>query len=205
MPRRHASGRRRIAAAAAVLLCSVALGACADAATESSPSGDRAAESGDLLSAYDLDGLGAREVITRLDEMPVAERPAGLIASVRPDALVLTDERYGETRLAMPEEEFYLSIAPYRGQTHECHFHSLTTCLGELPDTEVRISLTDADGDVLVDERRRTFDNGFVGVWVPRDLEGATLRITGAGRAGEVPITTTGADDPTCITTLRLT
>lgn len=63
--------------------------------------------------------------------------------------------------------------------------------------------LIGADGEVLVDETRETFDNGFVGFWAPRDIEG-TLTIEHEGQTGAVPISTLNEDDPTCITTLRL-
>ncbi|MGC5617739.1 CueP family metal-binding protein [Georgenia sp. Z1491] len=55
-----------------------------------------------------------------------------------------------------------------------------------------------------MNETRETFDNGFVGLWVPRDIEG-TLTIAHEGQEGTVAITTLNEDDPTCITTLRVT
>ena len=153
---------------------------------------------------HDLAGLDAAQVIERLDTMPVADRPTNLLASVQPDALVLTDDQDRETQLPMPEDEVYVSVAPYREQTHDCYFHSLTTCIGELGNADVQLTLTDADGKVLINETRETFDNGFVGLWVPRDVE-ATLTIEHEGQAGTATITTLNEDDPTCITTLRLT
>ncbi|MCH1922250.1 CueP family metal-binding protein, partial [Shewanella sp. A3A] len=89
--------------------------------------GDQSADSA-FLAAHDLTGLDVVQVIERLDTMPVAERPADLFASVRPDALVLTDDQERETLLPMPSHEVYVSVAPYREQTHDCYFHSLTTC-----------------------------------------------------------------------------
>ena len=136
--------------------------------------------------------------------MPVADRPTDLIASVQPDALVLTDDQDRETRLQMPEGQVYISVAPYREQTHDCYFHSLTTCLGELADTEVQVTLTGEDGDVLIDEARQTYDNGFVGIWVPRGIE-AMLTIEHEGQTGTATISTMNEEDPTCITTLQLT
>ena len=163
------------------------------------PEGD-----GGLLAAHGLEGLDAREVIERLDTMAVEGRPKDLMASVRPDELVLSDPSGREERLAMPRDEVYVSVAPYRDQTHECHFHSLTTCLGELRDEAVSVRLTDADGKVLVDEARRTYDNGFVGLWVPRGLR-ASLTIEHGDRRSTVPISTRSADDATCVTTMQLT
>ena len=143
-----------------------------------------------------------QEIIDSLDRMNVSDRPSDLIASVRPDALVLTDN-VQEVVLDMPDDVTYLSIAPYIEQTHECFFHSLTTCRGELSgqDIEVRI-VDDATGDVIVTESTTTFDNGFAGFWVPRDLQG-TIEVTYNGRSGTTPFST--ADEKaTCITTLQL-
>lgn len=135
--------------------------------------------------------------------MPVADRPTDLLASVQPEALVLTDDQERETRLPLPEDEVYISIAPYRDQTHDCYFHSLTTCLGELASEEVQVTLTGADGEVIIDEARQTYDNGFIGLWVPRDTE-VTLTIEHEGQEANARISTMNDDDATCITTMRL-
>lgn len=155
----------------------------------------------DVLADHGLAGLTAVEVIDVLDRVAVSERSTTLIASVRPDALVLEDER-GETSLPLPDDLAYVSIAPYVEQTHECHFHSLTTCQGELSREPVRVTITDASGAVIVDESTQTFDNGFVGYWLPRDLRGS-IEIEHAGMMG-VATLSTSADAPTCITTLAL-
>ena len=98
---------------------------------------------------------------------------------------------------------FYLSVAPYIDQTHDCFNHSLTTCQGELASTEVQVQIVDRAGnDVLVDETRTTFENGFTGFWLPRNIEG-TLRITSDGRSAEADFTT-HPDAPTCLTTMHL-
>ncbi|ANH38228.1 hypothetical protein I601_1797 [Nocardioides dokdonensis FR1436] len=196
--------RGRLVAATAVLACALVLAGCAGSDPQPPSSAAQSDAAGDLLSTHDLAGLDTAEVIERLDTLPLAERPTDLLASVQPDAVVLTDDQDRETWLPMPTDEVYISVAPYREQTHECHFHSLTTCVGELGNETVQVVLTDADGDVLIDETRETYDNGFVGLWVPRDLEG-TLTIEHDGRTGTVPVATMDADDPTCLTGLRLT
>lgn len=200
---RPASPRRRrlSAALAALTVAGITLAGCAAPAPAADD--DPAAAAQELLAAHDLAGLDIATVIERLDAMPVAERPTDLLASVRPDALVLRDESGREGRLPMPDDAVYISIAPFRAQTHDCHFHSLTTCVGELSDADLRIVLTAADGSVLLDETRRTHDNGFIGVWVPRGIE-ATLTVESAGLTGSVPLSTTSSDDRTCITDLQL-
>ncbi|MEP7740380.1 CueP family metal-binding protein [Nocardioides sp. 31GB23] len=197
--------RARLSVAAAVVACGLLLAGCASG-PEAQPSSSSSASSAAaaVLADHDLAGLEAPEVIERLDTMALADRPGDLMASVQPDAVVVTDDQGREARLPMPEDQVYVSVAPYVDQTHECHFHSLTTCVGELGDERVDVTLTTADGEVLVDETRRTYDNGFVGLWVPRDLD-ATLTITHDGRTGTAPITTRNPDDPTCVTTLQLT
>ena len=156
----------------------------------------------DILARHDLTGSDAVEIIDRLDRLGGADRPTELMASVRPDELVLSDEG-GELTLDLPEDRFYLSLAPYVERTHECVNHSLTTCQGELAAEEVQVTvIEDETGDVLVDESLTTFDNGFVGLWLPADVRG-TVHVAYDGKSGEVAFAT-GDDDPTCLTTLQL-
>lgn len=178
----------------------LALAGCAAApnVTPSAPAADS------LLADYGLAGLAARDVIEQLDTMPMTERPGDLIASVRPDHLVISDDRQRETELPMPTDEFYLSVAPYLTQTHDCYYHSLTTCTGELQNADVTVTVTDdATGAVIVQEDLRTYDNGFLGLWLPRDID-ATLTVEYDGLSAMSPITTSGDEAATCLTTLPL-
>lgn len=196
----HRLGRRRLLTALAA--SALALTACGTDTTDqgSTPAGAT------VLEQHDLAGLDARGIIERLDTMPVAERPETLLASVQPDELVLTDATVasGETTVPMPEDQFYLSVAPYQQRTHDCFFHSLTTCIGELANEEVRVTVTDdSTGDTIVEDTRTTYDNGFVGLWLPRDVSGV-LTIEHQGATATAPIAT-GEDDLTCLTTMQLT
>lgn len=156
-----------------------------------------------FLADHGLVGMDAAEIIDHLDRVPVAQRSTDLTAAVRADHLLLAD---AERKLTVPirEDRFYLSLAPFIEQTHECHYHSLTTCRGELANEEVGIRiLDDATGEVLVDEQVTTFDNGFVGFWLPRDVNG-TIEATYEGRTGRSSFST-GEGGATCLTDLRLT
>ena len=158
-----------------------------------------------MLKDHGLAGLDAREIIDRLDALPTAERPDDLIVSIRPNELMLTDAAQRETTLPMPDDQFYVSIAPYENQTHDCYFHSLTTCAGEIQNADVHMLVTDADsGDILIDETRTTFDNGFVGLWLPRDTD-VTVAIEYDGRSATTDLSTSNDDDTTCVTTMQLT
>ncbi|KAE8763501.1 CueP family metal-binding protein [Georgenia thermotolerans] len=186
-----------VAAAAALTL---ALAGCS--AAEPSPATTAEATDADFLAAHDLAGMDAPDIIDHLDELDVAERPTDLMASVRPSELVLSDDQR-EVTLPLPEDRFYLSVAPYVDQTHDCFYHSLTTCLGELGGEDVQVRIVDdATGEVLVDEQATTFDNGFVGFWLPREIEG-TVEVTYGELSGEADVVTT-EDGATCMTTLQL-
>ena len=184
-----------------LVIATVALLLTLTACSSSSSSAPGGAEDG-LLAEHGLAGKTAVQVIDALDRMPVAERPDDLMASVRVDELLVSDDAT-EVALDIPDDRFYLSVAPYLTGTHDCFYHSLTTCKGELGGRDVDVTITSADGEVLVDRQVSTFDNGFVGFWLPRGVD-ATLEVSYQGKTGRTPIST-GADDPTCLTTLRLT
>ncbi len=196
---------RRIQLAATVLAAGgLLLTGCTSQASTPAPAPESASDTtADFLADHDLAGLDAAGIIERLDTMPVSERPTDLIASVQPDSLALTDTNEREVALPIEGDEMYLSIAPYREQTHDCYFHSLTTCLGELGNTEVSVKLTDFDGTVLLDETRTSNDNGFIGIWVPRDVD-ANLTVTLGDESATTQISTRNSDDPTCITNMQL-
>lgn len=204
---------RRTGALALAAAAMLTFAGCSSTATDdqqsasgggSTRSTDDIRSADDILSAYHLDGLSTREVIDRLDRTAVAARPGDLKASVRPGQLLLSDSRSGaQAALQIPGGTFYLSLAPYVDQTHKCFYHSLTTCKGELSGAQVHVTITNRDtGAVLVDQTARTFDNGFIGFWLPTDTP-ATVRVEHNGRSatGEV---STGPDGPTCLTTLKL-
>lgn len=161
------------------------------------------AEHGTLLAEHGLSGMTAKQIIDRLDAMPIAERPADLFASIRPDNLLLSDGGEREVLIPMPDNEFYVSMSPFVMQTHDCFFHSLTTCLGELQGQEIDVNITDSDGVELIDGTYRTFGNGFLGFWLPRNID-TTITLEFEGKSVTAPLSTSDAD-PTCVTTLQLT
>ncbi|MCI2266994.1 CueP family metal-binding protein [Sediminivirga luteola] len=190
---------KRVAIMTAAL--SLVLAGCAPAA-DSTPSAAGTGSQAELLATYDLDNMDAVEIIDHLDQLETADRPADLIASVYPDELVLTDNTQ-EVTLDLPQNLSYVSIAPYVDQTHDCFYHSLTTCQGELSNETVDVEITDnTTGETVIDEQATTFDNGFVGFWVPSDIDG-TIEISYDGRTGTSDFNTTD-EGATCITDLQL-
>ncbi|GIG41221.1 CueP family metal-binding protein [Cellulomonas phragmiteti] len=189
--------RTRTLPGAALVAALALLVGCATTAPDDAP----APPDGDVLAALGLDGLTGTEIVERLDAS-TDPRPLDLMASVRQDEVLVGD---GTTEVAVPldGDVFYVSIAPYVDSTHECFFHSLATCQGELVEEPVDVLITDADGEVLVDKSTTTYTNGFVGFWLPADIDG-TIEVTHEGRTGSVPFSTTDGS-PTCVTTLRMT
>lgn len=155
----------------------------------------------DILAEFDLEGLDGPEIVDKLDHMSKDERNSDLHASVRPNELILTAEQ-GQASLPLPEDKFYVSIAPYVSATHDCFNHSLSTCTGELGKEDIHVTITDDDGNELVNEDTTTFDNGFIGYWLPADKKG-TITIKQDGKTGEVPLDTS-EEGATCITTLQM-
>ena len=155
-----------------------------------------------MLAQLGLQDLTAQQIVEKLDQ-DATVRPLAMRASVRPDHLLLSD---GTTEVAMPiagERSFYLSIAPFENRTHDCHYHSLATCQGELVKTPVHVEIKDAAGTVLVDEDATTYTNGFVGFWLPSNATG-TVTVTANGKTGTAVFSSVTATDATCLTTLRL-
>lgn len=153
-----------------------------------------------LAAKYGLEGKTPEQIIETLDRDP-RPRPLPLVASVRSDHVILSDGTDQET-LKLTTDKFYLSVAPYAARTHECHFHNLGTCQGELASKPVKITITDSDGKVLVDEQTSTYANGFVAFWIPRDITG-TVRVETDGKSGETQFDSK-SDGATCVTTLQV-
>ncbi|TLP71722.1 CueP family metal-binding protein [Nesterenkonia sphaerica] len=155
------------------------------------------------LSASGLEDASGRELVEELESLPLEERPTDFVASVETEEVVMIEEDGNESSVPLPEDEFYLSVAPYVDQTHDCFFHSLTTCVGEMGNEELEVTVVDEDtGEALFDETVQTHDNGFFGLWLPRDLD-AELTIEHDGLTSTAPIST-GEGDPTCLTTSQL-
>ncbi len=196
--------RTALLAAVALFSLSAVAGCTASPEPTSAPptvSDVVAGDSEALLSAHGLSGKSPREVVEALDQEPSA-RPLSLMGSVRYGEVLLDDGK-SQASLPLKGEDFYLSIAPYENRTHECYFHNLGTCQGELADTDVHVTVVSEDGETLVDEDVTTYSNGFVAFWIRKDIKG-TVTVTKDGKTGEVPFSS-DSEGATCVTTLQLT
>lgn len=123
-------------------------------------------------------------------------------ASIDDRNLMVNDEGNEEV-FKLPEDEFFVSIAPYLTYTHPCSVHSLTGCQGEMTEKPVQVLITDDDGNTHIDEEITTLQNGFIDLWLPRDGN-YTIEISYEGKnvTGEF---STFEGDPTCLTDFHLT
>ena len=152
-------------------------------------SGAAAGDAQAFLARNGLAGKDVKAIVSELDRTQ-DDKAKGLKGSVRQGELQLTDASGATAALPIPSDSFYLSMAPYVSQTHECFYHHLTGCQGELA------------GKALVDEQVTTYANGFVGFWLPRDVTG-TITVAYDGKTVKAPFATDGTS-PTCVATLQL-
>lgn len=123
-------------------------------------------------------------------------------ASITSTQLIVTENNDNELTYDLPEDEFFVSIAPFISETHPCTIHSLTGCQGEMINKDLDFYIEDENGQVIVDETITSEANGFVDLWLPRD-QTYRVKITHDGKESESEISTF-EDDGTCITTMQL-
>lgn len=149
-----------------------------------------------MLIKYELDGLSVKEIVNKLDS--ITDEKVGLNASITGTELVLydNDKKYN---FQLPSDEFYVSFAPYINNTHPCQTHNLVSCRGELSNKEFDVSIVKLDGTVITNQKVKSMDSGFIGIWLPRDID-ANLSITYNDLTVTSLISTYAMSD-TCITT----
>ncbi|MBN6886002.1 copper-binding protein CueP [Cytobacillus horneckiae] len=123
-------------------------------------------------------------------------------ASITSEELIVTNSDNKEISYSLPEDEFFVPIAPFVEVTHPCTNHSLTGCQGELVEKKFDVYIEDEDGNVIVDEPMTSLKNGFIDFWLPRD-KNYYVKIQYDGKTAESEISTFEGDN-TCITTIQL-
>ncbi|WP_019212607.1 copper-binding periplasmic metallochaperone CueP [Yersinia massiliensis] len=164
------------------------------AAAQSTSSAER-----EFLAQQGLAGKTTEQMIDAIDQSKQA-RPLPYSASVTGTELNLSD---GKQQFTFPlGDKFYLSFAPFVNQTHPCFNHSLSGCRGEMAETTFDVKITDNTGKVIVQDKLTSYSNGFIGVWLPRNIEG-TIEVSYQGLKAVSPFATQ-AESQTCMTTLHL-
>lgn len=152
-----------------------------------------------LLARYNLQDLSVQEKIDYLEAS--VEDSNKVSASVTPSSLVLTLEGR-QFVYPLPDNQFYLSIAPYINQTHPCGTHSLVSCRGELVNTTFDVRIESSELGVIIEDQITSHSNGFFGVWLPKN-EQLSITITYLGMRASTVLSTSDENN-TCLTTMRL-
>lgn len=145
---------------------------------------------------------GQTDNIKELVESYSANKQTDEKASITSRQLIVTDIKNNETVYDLPEDEFFVSIAPYINETHPCKDHSLTGCQGELVGQEIDVFIENEKGEIIVDEKLTTLENGFIDLWLPRN-EAFIIQMEYDGKKVEGDLATFD-EDGTCVTTLQL-
>lgn len=149
-----------------------------------------------ILKQLDIESLSIKDIVTNLEER--IDEPSNIGARITGDKLFLYDNDK-EYSLNLPEDLFFVSIAPYINEVHPCTIHNLVSCRGEIFNQTMNIRIVDENNQIIFDEEKATQDNGFIGLWLPKNIN-ATLRVEYDGLFVEYPISTYSESD-TCITT----
>ncbi|AIQ49243.1 hypothetical protein R70723_27580 [Paenibacillus sp. FSL R7-0273] len=124
-------------------------------------------------------------------------------ASISSTQLIVKETDGKSASYSLPEDEFFVSIAPYVNKTHPCAIHSLTGCQGELVEEEFSVSVQDAEGNQVMDRQTvKSQPNGFIDLWLPRDKT-YNVTIEQNGKKAESEISTFEQND-TCVATMQL-
>lgn len=149
-----------------------------------------------ILEVYGLENQSVEDVVQQLESGSIDS--TGLTAFINSQELNLQTKKDLVT-LKLPESKFYLSFAPYITSSHVCQTHYLTSCQGEMRKETFQIKVVLEDGTVYVEKEVVSENNGFVGLWLPKDIKGV-LHINYEDMHVSSPISTF-AEDPTCLTT----
>src|SRR5690625_7461118 len=101
------------------LLIPIVLGACSTASTSEVENG-----TGDI-----------KQLVQDYSEGTINDQSASITGT----ELIITENDDQELDYDLPEDDFFVSIAPFINETHTCSIHSLTICLGKLVDKDLDI------------------------------------------------------------------
>jgi len=152
-----------------------------------------------FLEKYGLINMSIQERVSYLED--VTDEDEEFFAGITGKELTLADDNENYS-YKLPNNQFYLSIAPYINNTHPCSNHNLITCRGELKNQTMDITVKDSSGNVIINDTYTSKSNGFLGLWLPKNMSG-TITINYQGLTTTEKISTFESDN-TCLTTLKL-
>ncbi len=151
-------------------------------------------------ASYLLEGLDAKEALALANRWQEGKSDVESFVTTEHIQFNFTDG--DRVTINLPEDRLVVAIAPYKEKTHSCKVHYMSGCQGELINFPVKVTARQLDGTVLIDKNMQTMSNGFIELWLPRDLE---IRLTIDSHKGwSEGIIKTFSDSNTCITTFQL-
>lgn len=147
-----------------------------------------------------LDNLAVKEALELANKWKTSNPE--VTSFITPDKLNFEFADKKRVEISLPDDSMMIAIAPYIDKTHSCATHYISGCQGELVDVPVKILALKDDGTVLIDSTVNTMSNGFIELWLPRNIN-ITLTLESMNRKAEGELTTF-SDSNTCITTMQL-
>lgn len=144
----------------------------------------------------------AAEDVKQLVQHYSANRTVQASASINSHQLIVAVEGAKPVTYALPDDEFFVSIAPFKQKTHPCAIHSLTGCQGELVNEAFEVYIADTDGNEIIHQTMTTLSNGFIDLWLPRNRTYHVV-IKQGNHIAESELSTFEGDN-TCVTTMQL-
>jgi hypothetical protein len=127
---------------------------------------------------------------------------AAVQSFVTPRAIEFKFDGDRKASVSLPKDQMVVAIAPYINRTHPCKTHFMSSCQGEMVKQAVKVNLQSSDGKTVFTGTVKTLENGFLELWLPRELN-MVISLEAAGKKVSGWISTFDSSD-TCITTLRL-
>ncbi|MGG1942876.1 CueP family metal-binding protein [Paenibacillus polymyxa] len=148
------------------------------------------------------DKLGTTDIKQLVHDISAGKATAQS-ASINSRQLIVNGDNTQPITYDLPDNEFFVSIAPYVEQTHPCATHSLTGCQGEIKSGEFNVTVHDTEGNVIMENAAmKSQPNGFIDLWLPRDKT-YRISVNHEGKTAETEFSTYEKND-TCITTMQL-
>src|SRR5690625_7664904 len=122
-----------------------------------------------LLAAYsgksaseELDSKDVKELVQNYSVGKITDQTASITST----QLIVTDSSDNESVYDLPEEEFFVYIAPFINETHHCEYNSLTGCQEEMVDKDFDVYNEDMDGNILLDDTLNSEIYGIIHLWI---------------------------------------
>lgn len=152
-------------------------------------------------SPADLRGADANEALSLAFKWADQGKP--VTSWLTSDALHVSFSSGERASVPLPEGRSLIAVAPYRSATHPCSVHYISGCTGELAGMTFDVTVKRHSGTVVLEDRVTTRSDGFLYLWLPRDISG-TITVMGGAQGEGTSVFSTSDGGATCITDLQL-